>query len=144
MRIKCLRILPEMCASTWCWLSSNSTRNIAFGRVSRTFAITSIASSFAITSTVRILRPLANCTYYHRPTTFAKPRALDASLALRADYRHRLRLGLDHAGEDFGAVLGDGDGVLTVRAGAPVQGHDRPAVLEDFGLVRAQIYHRLD
>src|SRR6187549_3312910 len=50
MRMKCLRILPEICASTWCWLSSNSTRNIALGKISSTFAMTSIASSFAISS----------------------------------------------------------------------------------------------
>ena len=51
--MKCLRILPEMCASTWCRFSSSSTRNIAFGSVSRTFAMTSIASSFAILSVRR-------------------------------------------------------------------------------------------
>src|SRR5712692_10326716 len=45
MRMKCLRILPEMCASTLC-LFSSSTWNIAFGNVSRTVPVTSIASSF--------------------------------------------------------------------------------------------------
>src|SRR5215470_18789823 len=44
IRMKFLRILPEMCARTWC-LFSNSTRNIAFGSGSTTVAITSIASS---------------------------------------------------------------------------------------------------
>ena len=43
--MKCLRILPEMWARTWC-LFSSSTRNIAFGSGSTTVASTSIASSF--------------------------------------------------------------------------------------------------
>src|SRR5882762_2039967 len=44
MRIKFLRIFPEMCASTWC-LFSSSTRNIALGSGSSTVAMTSMASS---------------------------------------------------------------------------------------------------
>ena len=43
--MKFLRIRPETWAKTWC-LFSNSTLNSAFGRVSTTTAITSIASSF--------------------------------------------------------------------------------------------------
>jgi hypothetical protein len=43
--MKFFRILPETCARTWC-LFSSSTLNIAFGKVSTTVAITSIASSF--------------------------------------------------------------------------------------------------
>src|ERR1700761_7423460 len=45
MRMKFFRIRPETCANTWC-LFSSSTLNIAFGNVSTTVAITSIASSF--------------------------------------------------------------------------------------------------
>ena len=45
IRMKFFRIRPETCASTWC-LFSSSTLNIAFGNVSTTVAITSIASSF--------------------------------------------------------------------------------------------------
>src|SRR5271155_315403 len=45
MRIKFFRMRPETCARTWC-LFSSSTLNIAFGNVSTTVAITSIASSF--------------------------------------------------------------------------------------------------
>src|SRR5260370_35108652 len=45
MRMKCLRFVPEIWASTLC-LFSSSTWNIAFGRFSRTVAVTSIASSF--------------------------------------------------------------------------------------------------
>src|SRR5580698_731931 len=45
IRIKFFRIRPETCARTWC-LFSSSTLNIAFGNVSTTVAITSIASSF--------------------------------------------------------------------------------------------------
>src|ERR1700684_2377157 len=45
MRMKFFRMRPETCARTWC-LFSSSTLNIAFGNVSTTVAITSIASSF--------------------------------------------------------------------------------------------------
>src|SRR5688572_30316887 len=44
MRMKCLRILPEMWART-AWPLSSFTRNMALGRVSSTVASTSIASS---------------------------------------------------------------------------------------------------
>jgi hypothetical protein len=47
MRLKFLRISPETCAGTRRLLSTNPTRSIAFGSVSRTFAVPSIASSFA-------------------------------------------------------------------------------------------------
>jgi hypothetical protein len=43
--MKFFRMRPETCAKTWC-LFSSSTLNIAFGNVSTTVAITSIASSF--------------------------------------------------------------------------------------------------
>src|SRR3954470_23130427 len=45
MRMKCIRIFPEMCARTLCPLSS-CTRNIALGKGSITVPSTSIASSF--------------------------------------------------------------------------------------------------
>src|SRR5271170_1135848 len=45
MRMKFFRIRPATCANTWC-LFSSSTLNIAFGSVSTTTAMTSIASSF--------------------------------------------------------------------------------------------------
>src|SRR5213594_2467299 len=47
MRMKFLRIFPEMCARTTC-LFSSSTLNMAFGSVSTTVPTTSIASSFGI------------------------------------------------------------------------------------------------
>src|SRR4029077_609755 len=47
MRMKFLRIFPEMCASTR-GLFSSSTRNIALGSGSMTVAITSMASSFGL------------------------------------------------------------------------------------------------
>ncbi len=40
---------------------SNSTLNIAFGKVSITFAITSIASSFAISYRTGVLCVVTNC-----------------------------------------------------------------------------------
>src|ERR1700733_6843460 len=54
MRMKFLRIRPETCARAWC-LFSSSTLNIAFGSVSTTTAITSIASSFDKRSPLRDL-----------------------------------------------------------------------------------------
>src|SRR5215217_687292 len=45
MRMKCMRILPEMCASTL-WPLSSTTRNIALGRGSITVPSTSMESSF--------------------------------------------------------------------------------------------------
>src|SRR2546426_2986764 len=54
IRMKCFRILPEMWASTLC-LFSNSTWNIAFGNVSRTVPVTSIASSFDMFLQLRVL-----------------------------------------------------------------------------------------
>src|SRR5262249_41953405 len=47
MRMKFLRILPEMWARTWC-LFSSSTLNIALGSGSTTVAMTSMASSLGI------------------------------------------------------------------------------------------------
>lgn len=44
---ECLRIRPEMCASTWCLLSC-STRNMELGSGSMTVAWTCITFSFAI------------------------------------------------------------------------------------------------
>src|SRR5262245_47968650 len=55
IRMKCMRIFPETCASTLCPLSS-STRNIAFGSGSTTVPSTSIASSLAIVD-FRLFRP---------------------------------------------------------------------------------------
>src|SRR5512136_1582038 len=47
--MKCIRIFPEIWASTRCPFSS-STRNMAFGSVSTTVPSTSMGSSFAICS----------------------------------------------------------------------------------------------
>lgn len=47
--MKFFRIRPDICAKTWCFVS-NSTLNIAFGKVSSTVACTSMASSFDILS----------------------------------------------------------------------------------------------
>src|SRR4051794_29785105 len=47
-------------------------------------------------------------------------------------------------GEDPGAVVGDGDGVLPVGGTGAVAGDDGPAVVELLGLVGAQGEHGLD
>src|SRR6185369_1953204 len=102
MRIKCLRIFPDICASTWCWLSSNSTRNIALGKVSSTFAMTSIASSFAISSQVEVSTPADKLRIIA-----SAPQVCQAEAQRDGLHGYRLRgAGVDH-GQHFRAVLGD-------------------------------------
>lgn len=45
--MRCIRIFPELCASTWCPFSS-STLNIAFGSGSTTVPSRTMASSFGL------------------------------------------------------------------------------------------------
>ena len=47
-------------------------------------------------------------------------------------------------GEDLGAVVGDGDGVLEVGGAAAVGGDDGPAVVEHSVSARAGVDHGLD
>ena len=47
-------------------------------------------------------------------------------------------------GEDFVAVVGDGEGVFPLRGQRAVAGDDGPAVAEDFEVALARVYHRLD
>src|SRR5689334_21311292 len=56
-----MRIFPEICASTLCPLSS-STRNIAFGSVSSTVPVTSMASSFGIDNLPVVAAPRLELT----------------------------------------------------------------------------------
>lgn len=68
------------------------------------------------------------------------------------DFHHPERLlpdrgkpdGANSPGQDAGAVVGDGDGVLPVRGTGSVGGDHRPLVLEDPGAGGAQGEHRLD
>src|SRR5947209_5883046 len=112
--MKFLRILPEMCARTWC-LFSNSTLNIALGSGSTTVAITSIASSLGIP-----LRPYRRGG--GRPARLEQPPEAEDDRPFRLD-RH---------------------GVLEVRRGAAVPGPHRPAVAPDDDLGPTDVRHRLD
>src|SRR5579864_1398004 len=125
MRIKFLRIFPEMCASTWC-LFSSSTRNIALGSGSITVAITSMASSLG----------------------------LDAS-ALRLSASGRLpmcplarlpRWSLHFAGtrENPGPVGCNRHGMLKMRRVGPVRRNRGPIILEHAHIRSANVHHGLD
>src|SRR4051794_2945101 len=100
MRMKCLRILPEMWARTWC-LFSSCTRNIALGRFSTTVASTSIASSF-----------------FDKLVCF-----LGAGLIQSHSFQ-----GSNGDAEHPGALLGDRHGILEMRRQRSVGGACRPAI----------------
>src|SRR4029079_9128504 len=139
MRIKCLRIFPEMCASTWCWLSSNSTRNIAFGKVSSTFAITSIASSFAISSQIEIFALADKLRRIACPSVVCQA---EQRLSVTGG-RIRART-LSHCNpcKDFRPFLGDSNGVLNVRTWLAIHGDNGPAVRQNLSKMRTFVYHR--
>src|SRR5438034_3217087 len=91
--MKCIRILPEMCASTL-WPFSSSTRNIAFGSGSTTVPSTWMPSSFA-----RVL----SLSLGHR-TALGPPRPdryrmLELSAQRTVPRHHCPAIGLGH---DFG------------------------------------------
>src|ERR1700680_3052765 len=126
MRIKFFRILPEICASTWC-LFSSSTRNIAFGSGSITVAITSMASSFGFSESFFFSCPglfLMSCCPASplpaRPFRFPRPRQNP-----RPVLRHRHR-------------------VLEMCRGASVGRHRRPLVFQHPHLGASAVHHRLD
>src|SRR5574341_387395 len=138
--MKCLRILPEMCASTWCWLSSSSTRNIALGRVSRTLAMTSIASSFAI-------QPQGAIHLYWQTSDSSMPLKQLPSRSPTSSGSRNLRVRgrfFFNQRKNFRTCFSDGDRVLDVRARLPIDGHDRPAIRQSFRVVRPEINHRFD
>src|SRR5437868_9482419 len=71
MRIKFLRMRPEICANTlWSGLFSSCTRNMPLGNGSKTVAITSIASSLLKQLRVQALKP--NYDLLFRKTTGAR------------------------------------------------------------------------
>src|SRR5580704_14898733 len=133
IRIKFLRIFPEICASTWC-LFSSSTRNIAFGSGSITVAITSMASSFPLSpgfffsfsglglmrSCVPLQPTSASCRLPDRTRRFFRPRQNPRSI-----FRHRHR-------------------VLEVRRIAAVRRHRGPLVVQNPHARAARVHHRLD
>src|ERR1700734_1030604 len=120
MRIKFLRIFPDTCASTWC-LFSNSTLNMAFGRGSRTTAITSIASSL-------LMHPL-NQLLAFSSWLLAKSQEPKANSLFRQNhwpiFRHR------HA-------------MLKVCAETAIGGDRGPLIAQNARLRLAKIHHRFD
>src|SRR5581483_877738 len=122
--MKWRRILPEMCASTWCPFGS-STLNIAFGRGSLTTPSTSIASFLGIRSFLR--SPFSGLLLYQiRPPDREQKVLSGPGRALW--HRQHLRLAFGHR-----------DRMLEVRRPASVDGRHRPVVLE---LARAPVAHR--
>src|SRR5580704_5181292 len=132
MRMKFLRIFPEMWASTWC-LFSSSTRNIAFGSGSTTVAITSMASSFPLPSVdfffsgsgLRIMSSYFKLEEISfplptRPTSFPRPR------------KNPRPLGRDR------------DSVLEMRRITAIRGDCRPVVFQDSHARPARVHHRFD
>src|SRR5271170_1993257 len=145
MRMKFFRIRPETCANTWC-LFSSSTLNIAFGRVSTTTAITSIASSFDKRS------PLER--WEAKPLCFHNF-CLGWSLRLQAEVPcctlvHTAPSIVPQNGSIFlacqhlGAIFCDGYGVLEVGAVTAVDCDGCPTVLEDTDFRAAGVDHGLD
>src|SRR5258706_13700602 len=137
--MKCLRILPEMCASTWCWFSSSSTRNIAFGSVSRTLAMTSIASSFAIQTQERYFlgwQTAHGSMAFMQSPNRAKFSGDPCQLSVRGTCSHK--------SQHLRPLLSDCDRVLGVRAGLAINCNHRPTVLQGLCLLHAQVNHGFD
>src|SRR5258708_11830948 len=137
--MKCLRILPETCASTWCWVSSSSTRNIAFGKVSRTLAMTSIASSFAIQTQERYF--LRWQTAHGSMALTQSPNRANSGDARQLNPRRGTRF---HQRQYFRPLLSNCDRMLSVRARLTVNRDHSPAVLQSLCLLHAQVNHGLD
>src|SRR6185369_14816556 len=100
------------------WVSSSSTRNIAFGSVSRTFAMTSIASSFAIQTRIRLCWQTSNTNTQLKqmPSRGEGSRRSYQFFDCRPDAR-----------ENFRPLLSDRNRVLEMRTGLTIDGHDGPA-----------------
>src|SRR5580698_613326 len=119
MRIKFFRMRPETCARTWC-LFSSSTLNMALGNVSRTVAITSIASSFD--------NPYPDSACLPQ----ASPQNLIASKTNGLLSQHN------------GTIGGHCYRVLKMRAQASVFRHRGPAITQYLHTGLARVHHRLD
>src|SRR6266536_903745 len=133
-----MRIFPEMCVRTLCPLS-NSTRNMALGRGSTTVPSTSIASFFA--------KFPDYLTHAKNTPRFLQERTLSIGVCRRTVYRAKppaRRSSSRAGGENFGAVFGDGDGVLEVRRETLVGGHDGPPVGQETCPPVAHVDHGFD
>src|SRR5215468_2922076 len=79
IRMKCIRIFPEMCASTLWPPLSRTTRNMALGSGSMTVPSTSMASSFGTAATLSDLRNLGRLPpSTNRPSCTGKRAAIPA------------------------------------------------------------------
>src|SRR5712671_3474034 len=128
MRIKFLRIFPEMCASTWC-LFSSSTRNMALGNGSMTVAITSMASSLELPESPFFFSSL-NCFAIVSCAVQARN-----SSPRRAGYFLWPR-------QNPGAVGGYRHGVLEMRRGAAIRCFRHPLIAHAH-FRASRIHHRL-
>src|ERR1700733_10483761 len=121
IRMKFLRIRPETCARAWC-LFSSSTLNIAFGRVSTTTAITSIASSFDKRSPLERweAKPLCFHNFCIGWSLWLQPGVPRYALAHTASLIVTQNRGIFLACQHLGAIFCYGYGVLKVGAVAAV------------------------
>src|SRR5215204_4683302 len=127
-----IRILPEMCASTLCPLSS-STRNCVLGSASVTVPSTSMTSSLA--------KDLLSSSYKMAET---KRISYHAGVDAPTDERRSLPAGSPVLRQHQRAVLGDGDGVLEVgRKGAVGRVARPPVPLAEADIVVAERDHGL-
>jgi len=85
IRMKCLRIFPEICARTLRW-PGRSTRNIVPGNTCVTVPSVMICSSFAIAR--RIYRASAGRSRLRHTSGGLPPRAAPTQDCLRHDYRN--------------------------------------------------------
>src|SRR5450755_1173742 len=136
MRIKFLRILPEMCASTRC-LFSSSTRNMALGSGSMTVAITSMASSLGLPSVFGLSGCSGLLLYMFLITLLLQIANAARQLPTRPLHFARAR-------ENPRTVAGDRHSVLEVRGITAVSGDRRPLVLQHPYLRGARIHHGLN
>src|SRR5450759_4948547 len=143
MRMKFIRSLPEMWASTR-WPFSSSTENMVLGKGSSTVPSTSIASFFATCCVSSLSRTNAGHHGRHTNRQITKDGRIrqhagaEAPALLRQHPRH------SYGCEDHRTLLGHGNRVLEVSRGRMIPGHDRPVVRQSLDLGAAQRKHRLD
>src|ERR1700733_11821770 len=145
MRMKFLRIRPETCARAWC-LFSSSTLNIAFGRVSTTTAITSIASSFDKRSPLERweAKPLCFRNFCLGWSLWLQPYVPWYALVHTASSIVTQNWPIFLARQHLGAIFCYGHSVLEVGAVAAVDGDGGPTVLEDADFGASGVDHGLD
>src|SRR5580704_5966772 len=137
MRIRCIRILPELCASTL-WPFSSSTRNMALGNGSTTVPSSTMASSFGFGRSVLL------CLWLDPGHGAARSKTRSWALVRRTYTQgggpnkectvsrrncHPTWAPSAQDREDLRSVLGNGDRVLKVGREAPIGRDDAPLVV---------------